>query len=200
MRHSFPVLVAAAFATSAPAYADGPLDVPGEAKGALTYGAIVNDALTEDSWLSPGSGRYQDCWILSVEPGDDVLIVAESADFDEVLAILPGPVCAGRAPHYFLFNDAGLPYSQMLFNADRNTYGVVVSNVSPDDLGTYALLYRVLDFETPPPPSAYTPSQPEILVRRLYDEDSAHDFSDPAVLDRVFAPATAGAMKVLKEV
>ena len=171
------------------------LSVPADAMG------VLRSNMTAASNLSSAShregDRYRDCWIFGIEPGDDAIVIAASEEFDPVIEILPGPVCSGR--HALYLNDDAAPgtrNAQVAFNADRNAWGVIITSYSPGGEGAYQLNFRQA-IAGDNPNRIYTPSEPERLVHQLYDEEVVLDFSNPELIDRVFTPVTAEAMKAL---
>lgn len=200
MSSALPLLIAAILTTApspSPSPADLLLQVPAGAEGALTSGRTVEGTLTRDGLSS--DGRPQDCWVLGIEPGDDVIVTAASPDFHPRLAILPEPVCTGRQPIYR--NDGAdrtAPNARVAFNADRNAYAVLIAGAASGDLGRYRLTFTG-EIAGGVPGRTDTISEPERLVRRLYADDGLLDFNEPAVIDRVFAPAVGDALKALNE-
>ena len=117
------LLAALSLAASPPAVA-GPsardiiIEVPPGSKGLLESDEPRIDALTEQSGLS--DGRRYDCWVFGVEPGDDVTVSVSSDAFPPVVAILPEPVCDGRAALFFDQAGRASPgHASVTFNAPR---------------------------------------------------------------------------------
>ena len=182
-------------AVGGPLAAENRLSVPADAAGVLRSHMTASTTLSPES-LREGD-RYRDCWIFGIEPGDDAIVVATSAEFDPVIEILPGPVCSGRQALYV--NDDAVPETRnarVIFNAGRHSWAVIVTSYSPRGEGAYQLRFRQ-EIAGDDPDRIYTPSEPERLVHQLYDEEVVLDFSNPELIDRVFAPVTADAMKTL---
>lgn len=178
-----------------PLAAENRLSVPPDALGVLRSDMTAATTLSSESHRE--GDRYRDCWIFGIEPGDDAIVVAQSEAFDPVIEILPGPVCSGR--HALYLNDDAAPgtrNAQVAFNAGRNAWGVIITSYSPGGEGAYQLSFRQA-IAGDNPDRIYTPSEPERLVHQLYDEEVVLDFSNPELVDRVFAPVTAEAMKAL---
>ncbi len=174
--------------------ADILFDVPPEARGRLDSHVARHGALS----AAPErliDGRRADCWVFGLEPGDDAVVTVTSRDFAPVLEILPAPVCTGRAVLYSDADVANSPHTaRVRFETDVNAWGVRVSGAAPEALGRYRITFRA---ELSSPPAVRSISAPEQIVRSLYDPADEPDLGDPAVIDRVFAPAVAEALKTL---
>lgn len=200
MRPTPPVLGATALlwgamAVGGPLAAENRLSVPADAMGVLRSNVTAATALSPESHRV--GDRYRDCWIFGIEPGDDAIVIAASEEFDPVIEILPGSVCSGRQALYV--NDDAAPgtrNAQVAFNADHNAWAVIVTSYAPDAQGAYQVSFQQA-IAGDNPDRIYTPSEPERLVHQLYDEEVVLDFSNPELIDRVFAPVTAEAMKAL---
>jgi hypothetical protein len=179
-----------------PVAADIILRIPPEARGELPANGYRDAALTPDSLLS--DGRRYDCWVFGVEPGDDVTIAVNTPAFSPAVVILPEPVCNGRAALYMDQAAARSPlHAAVTFNAERNTFGVLVTSRRPGDTGVYRITFTAEPPDQAPAWRTYTPSEPERLIAALYAPDSDSDLGDPAFVDRTFAPVTAAALKAL---
>lgn len=200
MTYASVLLAALALAGTWPAAEPSPCDiiirVPPEAKGRLESHEPRDAALTSQSLMS--DGRLYDCWVFGVEPGDDVTLTVETRAFRPAVAVLPTPVCDGRTPIYSdQASGAPLRQTSVTFNAQRNAFAVLVSSREPGAGGRYRITFTQEPPEDAPAGRVYTPSEPERLVRSLYDDGRRIDFGDPAFIDRTMAPATAEALKAL---